>query len=191
MAMPLLIQAQISGVVVDASDGYPIPYATIQYKGNRVSAIANGEGRFRIDRHNGWRLTISSVGYREQVINVGPQTSGQMTIRLAADNQTLKEVTVKSKKKSRYRRKENPAVELMRKVIANKKKADLKRHDYYRYQNYQKIGLGLNDLKPETLEKGMFKKHPWLREQVDSSQYTDKLVLPLTVDEMVTEQLWR
>ena len=188
---PLLMMAQISGVVLDASDGGPVPYATIQYKGNRVSTIADGQGRFRIDRHNGWRLTISSVGYREQVINVSPQTQNQMTIRLAAENRTLTEVTVKSKKKSRYSRKNNPAVELMRKVIANKKKVDLKRHDYYRYQNYQKIGLGLNDLKPETLEKGIFKRYPWLREQVDTSQYTDKMVLPLTVDEMVTEQIYR
>ena len=191
LMISLLIQAQISGVVLDASDGGPVPYATVQYKGNHISTIADGQGRFRIERHNGWRLTISSVGYREQVINVGPQTSSQMTIRLASDNRTLGEVTVKSKKKSRYRRKDNPAVELMRKVIANKKKADLKRHDYYRYQSYQKIGLGLNDLKPETLEKGIFKRYPWLREQVDTSQYTDKMVLPLTVDEMVTEQLYR
>jgi hypothetical protein len=191
LMMPLLMLAQISGVVLDASDGGPVPYATVQYKGNHISTIADGQGRFRIERHNGWRLTISSVGYREQVINVGPQTSAQMTIRLAPDNRTLGEVTVKSKKKSRYKRKDNPAVELMRKVIANKRKADLKRHDYYSYLNYQKIGLGLNDLKPETLEKGMFKKYPWLREQVDTSQYTDKLVLPLTVDEMVTEHLYR
>ena len=191
LMMPLLMLAQISGVVLDAGDGGPVPYATVQYKGNRVSTIADGQGRFRIDRHNGWRLTISSVGYREQVINVSPQTQNQMTIRLASDNRTLSEVTVKSKKKSRYSRKDNPAVELMRKVIANKKKADLKRHDYYRYQNYQKIGLGLNDLKPETLEKGIFKRYPWLREQVDTSQYTDKMVLPLTVDEMVTEQIYR
>mgnify|MGYP002525201386 CR=1 FL=1 len=185
------IQAQLRGVVVDAGDGGPVPYATVQYKGNRVAVRADGQGRFSIERHNGWRLTFSSVGYRSQVINVGPQTTSQMTIRLAADNRTLSEVTIKSKKKTRYRRKENPAVELMRKVIANKKKADLKRHDYYRYQNYQKIMLGLNDLSPETLEKGIFKKYPWLREQVDTSQYTDKLVLPLTVDEMVTEHLYR
>ncbi len=168
-----------------------MPYATVQYKGNRVSAIADGQGRFRIDRHNGWRLTFSSVGYREQVVNVNPQTPAHVTIRLTSDNRTLSEVTVKSKKKSRYRRKENPAVELMRKVIANKKKADLKDHDYYSYQSYQKIALGLNDLKPESLDKGIFKRYPWLREQVDTSQYTDKMVLPLTVDEMVTEQLWR
>ena len=191
MMMPLLVQAQITGVVVDESDGVPVSYATVQYKGNNVSAVADGMGRFRIERHNGWRLTISSVGYREQVINVNPQTPSKLTIRLATDNRTLSEVTVKSKKSSRYRRKDNPAVALMRKVIANKKKADLKSHDYYRYQSYQKIALGLNDLKPETLEKGIFKRYPWLREQVDSSQYTDKLVLPLTVDEMVTEQLWR
>ena len=191
LTTPLLVLAQMTGVVLDATDGGPIPYATIQYKGNRVATVADGEGRFRIERHNGWRLTFSSVGYREQVINVGPQTSSQMTIRLAADTRTLGEVTVKSKKKSRYHRKDNPAVELMRKVMANKKKADLKRHDYYRYQNYQKIGLGLNDLKPETLEKGIFKRYPWLREQVDTSQYTDKMVLPLTVDEMVTEHFYR
>ena len=191
LMVPLLTLAQISGVVVDESDGGPVPYATVQYKGNRVSAVADGQGRFRIERHNGWRLTISSVGYREQVINVNPQTPAHLTIRLTTDNRTLSEVTVKSKKSSRYRRKDNPAVELMRQVIANKKKADLKRHDYYRYQSYQKIALGLNDLKPETLEKGIFKRYPWLREQVDTSQYTDKMVLPLTVDEMVTEQLWR
>ena len=191
LSLPLLIQAQISGVVIDESDGGPVPYASVQYKGNDISAVADGQGRFRIERHNGWRLTISSVGYREQVINVNPQTPAKMTIRMSTDNRTLSEVTVRSKKSSRYRRKDNPAVELMRKVIANKKKADLKRHDYYRYQSYQKIGLGLNDIKQETLEKGIFKRYPWLREQVDTSQYTDKLVLPLTVDEMVTEQLWR
>lgn len=156
LMVPLLALAQISGVVVDESDGGPVPYATVQYKGNRVSAVADGQGRFRIERHNGWRLTISSVGYREQVINVNPQTPAHLTIRLTTDNRTLSEVTVKSKKSSRYRRKDNPAVELMRQVIANKKKADLKRHDYYRYQSYQKIALGLNDLEARDVGEGHF-----------------------------------
>ena len=191
LSATLQVLAQLQGTVVDAQDGAPVPYATVQYKGNRIATRCDGQGRFRIERHNGWRLTFSSVGYREQVLNVGPQTAAQMTIRLSADNHTLSEVTIKSKKKTRYRRKDNPAVELMRKVIANKKKADLKRHDYYSYQNYQKIMLGLNDLSPELLEKGIFKKYPWLREQVDTSQYTDKMVLPLTVDEMVTQHLYR
>ena len=183
--------AQLQGVVVDAQDGGPVPYATVQYKGNNVAVKSDGQGRFKIDRHNGWRLTFSSVGYQEQVLNIGPQTPRQLTIRMAADNRKLGEVTVRSKKKSRYSRKNNPAVELMRKVIAAKKKTDLKQHDYFSYQNYQKITLGLNDLSEELLDKGIFKKYPWLKDQVEVSQYTDKRVLPLTVDEMVTEQIYR
>ena len=191
LLLSLTVMAQLSGQVVDAQDGFPVPYATVQYRGNRVATKCDGQGRFTIARHNGWRLTISSVGYREQVLNVNPQTPAQLTIRLSSDNRTLSEVTVKSKKKSRYRRKDNPAVDFMRKVIAARKKTNLKSKDYYSYQNYQKIMLGLNDLSPEMLDKGLFKKYPWLREQVDTCQYNDKLVLPLTVDEQVTEHLWR
>lgn len=183
--------AQINGEVIDAEDGGPIPYASVVYKGNNVATKANGNGQFSISRHNGWRLTFSSVGYQSQVINVGPSTPGKLIIRLKTDNQKLQEVTVKSKKKSRYRRKDNPAVELMRKVIAAKKKASIKHHDYYRYNNYQKITLGLNDINPEMLGKGVFKKYPWLADQVEVSQYNDKLVLPLTVDETLTEHYYR
>ena len=99
LSLPLLIQAQISGVVIDESDGGPVPYASVQYKGNDISAVADGQGRFRIERHNGWRLTISSVGYREQVVNVNPKTPAQFTVRLSSENRTLSEVTVKSKKR--------------------------------------------------------------------------------------------
>ncbi|MBQ8158387.1 MAG: carboxypeptidase-like regulatory domain-containing protein [Prevotella sp.] len=183
--------AQISGVVLDADDGEPVPYASVVYKGNDVGTKCDAEGRFTIGRHNGWRLTVSTVGYRSQVINVGPATPASITIRLKAEQQALQEVTVKSKRKTRYSRKNNPAVELMRKVIAAKKRNDLKKNDFYQYTNYQKIGLGLNDINPQMLDKGIFKKYPWLVSQVEVSQYNDKLVLPLTVDETVTRQMYR
>ena len=185
------LHAQIRGVVIDDTDGYPVPYATVIYKGNDFATKCDGEGRFTISRHNGWRLTFSAVGYRSQVVNVGPSTPVTLTIRLKQEQHTLQEVTVKSKKKTRYRRKDNPAVELMRKVIAHKKENDLKRNDFYSYTNYQKIGLSLNDVNPLVLDQGIFKKYPWLASQVEVSQYNDKLVLPLTVDETVTRHLYR
>ena len=183
--------AQITGEVLDATDGGPVPYASVVYKGNNVATKCDGNGQYRIDRHNGWRLTFSSVGYQSQVINVSPSTPQKLVIRLKPDSRKLEEVTVKSKRKTRYSRKDNPAVELMRKVIAAKKKADIKHHDYYKYTNYQKIMMGLNDINMESLSKGLFKKYPWLVDQVEVSQYTDKLVLPLTVDETLTEHLYR
>ncbi len=183
--------AQIVGEVLDATDGGPVPYASVVYKGNNVATRCDGNGQYSIGRHNGWRLTFSSVGYQQQVINVGPSTPQRLVIRLKPDNRKLEEVTVKSKRKTRYKRKDNPAVELMRKVIAAKKKADIKRHDFYKYTNYQKITLGLNDISTELLGKGLFKKYPWLVDQVETSQYNDKLVLPLTVDETLTEHVYR
>jgi len=185
------LHAQITGVVVDANDGGPIPYASVIYKGNDIATKANGNGQFSISRHHGWRLTFSSIGYKPQVLNIGPTTASKLTIRLSPEDQKIEEVTVKSKRKTRYRRKDNPAVELMRKVIAAKKKANIKHHDYYHYNNYQKITLGLNDINPLALDKGLFKKFPWLADQVEVSSFNDKLVLPLTVDETVTEHYYR
>lgn len=185
------VKAQITGEVIDVLDGGPVPYASVVYKGNNVAATCDGSGKFSIPRHLGWRLTFSSVGYQSQVINVGPTTPSHLIIRLKSDSRELQEVTVKSKRKTRYKRKDNPAVELMRKVIAHKKQNDLKQHDFYQYTNYQKIGLGLNDINPLMLDKGIFKKYPWLASQVEVSQYNDKLVLPLTVDETVTQHFYR
>ena len=94
-------------------------------------------------------------------------------------------------KRHRYSRKDNPAVELMRKVIAAKKQTDLKTHDYYQYNLYEKLTLGLNDLTPEQLEQKPFSKHPWLLDQVERCQYNNKLILPVSVDETVKRKVYR
>ena len=183
--------AQITGQIVDATDGGPVPYASAIYRGNKKAVSSNGEGKFTIERHNGWRLTISAVGYVPQVIHIGPNTPSYLVVRLKPDTHQLAEVKVESKRKSKYSRKNNPAVELMRKVIAAKKTTSLQSHDYYKYNNYQKIMLGLNELTPDHLESNVFKKHPWLLNQVEVCQYNNKLILPLSVEEHLVEKLYR
>lgn len=191
MLVACVAQAQIVGEVVDATDGGPIPYASAAYRGNNIAVSSNGEGKFTIERHNGWRLTVSSVGYAPQVINVNGSTPNHIVVRLKPEQTQLNEVTVTTKRRSKYSRKNNPAVELMRKVIAAKKKNSLKNHDFYQYNHYQKIMFGLNDLTEENLQNGIFKKYKWLAKQVEKSQYNDKLVLPFSVDETVTQRLYR
>ena len=184
-------KAQITGEILDASDGGPVPYASVVYRGNKVAVSSNADGKFSVERHNGWRLTVSSVGYVPQIINITPSTANPLTIRLTLDTRLLLEVTVKSKRSTRYSRKNNPAVELMKKVVAAKKKTNLKNKDYYQYNNYQKLMLGLNDLTPEGLQSGIFKKRQWLLDQVEVCQYNNKLVLPISVDETVSQKLYR
>ncbi len=181
---------QLTGTVVDAETGDPLPYASVIYKGHNLAVISSIDGVFTIDRRNGWKLSFSSVGYQTQDVPITSQTVSQLNIRLKPDRQQLAEVTVKAKK-GRYSRKNNPAVELMEKVIAAKKETDLANHDYYRYNKYEKLTLAANDLTPERLEKKPYSSTPWLLDQVELCKYNNKLILPISIDETVSEQVYR
>ena len=129
------------------------------------------------------------MGYKTRTIEIDDVTD-KLFISMKQDVKALNEVTVK-KKRTRYSRKNNPAVELMRKVIAHKKLTDLKQRDYYQYQKYQKLTLALNDVKPELLEKPKIARLPWLVKQVEMSEQTKKLILPVSVDETVLQKIYR
>ena len=94
-------------------------------------------------------------------------------------------------KREKYSRKNNPAVELMKKVIAHKKNNKLSENDYYQYNKYQKITMSLNDVTPEMLEKGMYKKMPFLKDQIELCEETNKFILPISVDETASQKIYR
>jgi hypothetical protein len=104
--------------------------------------------------------------------------------------QQLSNVTIKAKRQ-KYTRKDNPAVELMKKVIAAKKQTDLSRYDYYQYTKYEKITLAANDLTNEQLQKKPFSKAEWLLDQVELCPYNNKLILPVSIDETVSQKIYR
>ncbi|MBO6188276.1 MAG: carboxypeptidase-like regulatory domain-containing protein [Prevotella sp.] len=181
---------QLTGYVTDAETGDSIPFASVVYKGHHVAAVSDVYGHYAIDRHVGWNITFSAVGYKSRIIPVREKTKERLNIALKPDKQMLAEVTVKAKR-GKYSRKNNPAVELMRRVVAAKKRTDLGQNDFYQYNKYEKITLALNDLTPEQLEQKPFTKHPWLLDQVEKSSYTGKLILPISVDETVSQKIYR
>lgn len=183
-------QFYITGAVTDEDTGDSISFASIMYKGHNITTVANAFGQYSIERHEGWNITVSAVGYKTRIIPINSRTRKRLNVSLKPDKRQLAEVTVKSKR-SRYSRKENPAVELMRRVVAAKKKTDLANNDYYRYNKYEKMTLALNGLTPDQLEKPPFSKKSWLLDQVEVSPYTNKLVLPISVDETVSQKFYR
>ena len=190
--LPLSAFAQrlIEGQVVDVQTGEPVPFASAQYKGHNLGVASDIEGRFQIERHNGWTLTFSAVGYVSTTVMINHNVKGHYIVRLKADNTVLKEVTVKARR-GRYSRRNNPAVEMMKKVIEAKKKTDLDNHDYYQYHKYQKLTLALNEITPEMMEDPKYKKKQWLIDQVETCPYNNKLILPVSVDETVSQKVYR
>ena len=187
-SLQIMAQQKLSGRVID-EDGYAVPYASVQYRGHKIAVSSDGEGKFTIEKHPEWMLTVSALSYKTQTVKVDAKISF-IEVKLKDDSHKLTEVVVKTKR-GKYKRKDNPAVELMRRVIAAKKKTDLENHDYYQYDKYQKITLALNDLKKEQLEGKFFSKRQYLLDQVETSPYNGKLTLPVQINETVSQHVYR
>ena len=191
MLSVISIDAQtISGVIVDEATGDSIPSVSIQYKGHDFAWTSNSSGLFSIERHNGWYATFSAVGYHTLRILIDANTPANMRITLRSDTKSLSGVTVKARKE-KYRRKDNPAVELMRRVIAAKKKTDIANHDYYEFDKYQKLTVAINDITPKDLESSRFTKSRWMLNQVENCMYNNKMILPIMVDETLSKHIFR
>ena len=187
-----VIRAQISGRVIDSDTGEPIPSANVYYESQRhVGTTTDRRGRFTL-RVSGRRdtLVVSFVGYEtvKRAVRAGEKRT--VNVSMKSLDRELSELVVKPKRQ-KYSRKNNPAVELMRKVIAAKGQNDLKNNDYYRYDKYQRITFGFNNITQEFMDSGFLRRYPLLLKQVEYCPQTQTNILPLTYNETSSEHIFR
>ena len=187
-----ILRAQISGRVIDSDTGEPIPSANVYYENQKhVGTTTDRRGRFtlRVSGHKD-SVVFSFVGYETVKRPVRSGEKRTINISMKSLDRELSELVVKPKRR-KYSRKNNPAVELMRKVIAAKGHNDLKRNDYYRYDKYQRITFGFNNITQEFMDSGFLKKYPLLLKQVEFCPQTQTNILPLTYNETSSEHIYR
>ncbi len=182
--------AQIKGVVRDSLTNEPLMYITVQYEGKGVGGITNAKGEFNVESHRGWNeLTFSAVGYVTKRVKLTPGVR-MLNVKMVTSEIELAEVVVKPKKE-KYSRKNNPAVDFMRKVIEGKKALKLEENDYYQYRKYEKMKVSLNDVTPERMETGIYKKFSFFKDQVEVSPRTNKPILPISIKETASRTIYR
>ncbi len=81
----------ISGTIVD-NFGDPVIGANVVEKGTTNGTITNIDGEFSLNVSAGATLSVTYIGYVEQTIVVGNQSS--FTIKLLEDTQTLEEIVI-------------------------------------------------------------------------------------------------
>ena len=190
--MPSGAQAQVKGKITDVFTGDPVPQANVYYKSNRYAGTVSGmNGRYLIysPEHND-TLVISYMGYRTMEFAVAKGERKTLNVKMEDLDRELTELLVKPKRQ-RYSRKGNPAVELMRKVIAAKKHSDLETNDYYRYLKYQRITTGFNNITQQFADSGLLRRYPTLKRQVEFCPQTGTNVLPMTYNETIQECIYR
>ncbi|MDR3706449.1 MAG: DUF5686 family protein [Paludibacteraceae bacterium] len=178
----------LTGKVVDEQNNEPVPYAAVVVlDGGNTSVITGDDGEFSLNIRSfvpgKTKIKISSMGYKTEV-QVLPREIKDIQIKLKNQPQQLKDVVVK---KAKYRNKNNPAVELIKKVVANK---DINRQqsiDYYQYEKYEKIMFALNNITPEFKKKKMFKHFQFVFDNTDTTKLDGKEILPLYLKENISD----
>ncbi len=179
----------ITGKVTDSEFGDPLPGVYVYFADDKSTIVSTDiNGNYRIAARPG-DLLFTMVGYDSQVVSV-EGVEAKLNVKMVESARALDEVEV-SRRRQRYSRKNNPAVEMMRKVIAAKKSSDLHNRDYFSYIKYEKMTLALNEFTDKVFEDDHFKHFPALREHVEVHPFTGKLVLPLVLEERVSHQIYR
>lgn len=92
LALPALAQEKsVSGKVTDES-GSGLPGVSVSVKGSSKGTSTDAEGNFKISVPNGAKLTFSYIGYENQDVAVGNQTT--LNVRLIPSETALNEVVV-------------------------------------------------------------------------------------------------
>ncbi len=182
------VAQDVTGRVTDAATGEPLPGVHVYFDDERTTGtVTDGDGRYSIPFRVG-ALSFSMLGFDVQTLQLA--TPRKVDVRLKETAQALDELLVK-RKKQKYSRKNNPAVELMRKVIAAKQKSNLRERDYLSYNVYRKLTLALNEVTEKVFQEDKFKRMPFLKDHVEVHPETGKLILPISVDETVSRQIYR
>ncbi|WP_316780533.1 DUF5686 and carboxypeptidase-like regulatory domain-containing protein [Pedobacter antarcticus] len=182
----------VTGVITDAADKRPVPSVTVIFKGTKIATKTDAQGKYRLSAQiASTHIEINYVGYKTQSVPVKAGQEQQINIVLQEDSQALNEVTVNSAKKAKYRNKDNPAVELIRQVIAHKSLNRLESDSTVEYQQYDWMQFSLSNLSEKFKNKKIFKNYQFLFDQQDSGAVGGKNILPVYLRERLSQYYYR
>ena len=138
----------IKGIVTDSITGEGLPYVSLIFKGTTIGTATDGDGKFTFSTSsaNAKLLEVSYLGYDTKEIKVNVGRTNNLKIQLAPNGIELNEVVIKPKKE-KYK-KENPAVRFVKQVIALRESNDPRNHDYFQYDQYEKMIFAMDDYNP-------------------------------------------
>lgn len=186
-AIPSVAQ-MVTGKIYDALDNEPLEGAQVWYKDRPAAkVVSDASGVYKI-RFRPGTLVFHFFGYKDHEVAVNKARS--LNVKLSMNATDMKTVSVQAEKK-KYVRKGNPAVEMMQKVMAARKSADIHDAEYASYDKYISTTMALNDVDTTTLDDEHFKKVNLSAEYAELCPATGKLILPISFEERCSKEYYR
>ena len=176
-------QTKVSGIVVDDMD-LPVPYANVVFKNTKQGVVTNEDGRFYIESpQNQTAILVSFIGFDTREVALPKSVNYDFKIVLK-EGAMLDEVTVYTGKTSK---KDNPALDILRKIWERKRKNGLKMFDQYQMDKYEKVEFDLNTIDSAMMKQRLFRGMEFIFDHVDTSSVTGKTYLPVFINEAISE----
>lgn len=184
-------QTVIKGIIKDAETQKPIQFVSVYFKGGKgISSSADGTFSITTTNPKNTILIFSYVGYKPVTKNIWPDHEQEINVYMEVDEK--KGVTVKANRRGKYTNKNNPAVELIRKVVENKEKNRItKSYDYVSYEQYEKMELMLTKTPEKLLNNKFLKNFKFVFQNTDTTKIQGRAMLPCYLDETLSQRYYR
>ena len=183
IANSILGQTKVSGVVLDKTN-QPVPFANIVFKDSNVGTMSNEDGRFYIESSKKYTaLIVTSVGFSDQELVLNKLVNYDFKV-IMDSAEALNEVTIFTGKTSK---KNNPALDILRKIWERKRKNGLSQFDYYQMEKYEKVEFDMNTIDSAFMKSKLFKGMEFVFNHIDTSRVTGKTYLPIFINESLID----
>ena len=191
VSVPLNAQYIVQGVVTDSLTREPLSYVSVRLKNTTEGTTTGSDGRFYFKTHRSeGTLVISTVGYNEYSRLIHPARNLSYKVALSPATYALNEVLVKPKREH-YKKKDNPAVEFVRRMIEHRDDHSPNEKDFWQRERYEKTTFALNNFDEEKQKKWLYRKFDFLTEYVDTSAVTGKPILTVSARELLATDYYR
>ncbi|MEC3905689.1 DUF5686 family protein [Tamlana sp. 2201CG12-4] len=179
-----LAQTKVSGYVFDEYND-PVSFANVVFSGSTEGTITNEDGRFYLESDESWEaLTVSFIGYETLNIPLNKKVNYNLKFTLKEAAAQLNEVVIISGKQPK---KNNPAIDLLRKIWAHKRSNGLKQFKQYQYDKYEKVEFDINTIDSALIKSRLFKGMEFVFDEIDTSRVTGKTYLPMFINEAASK----
>jgi len=181
-----------SGIVKDSITGEPLPFVSVYFDGSTIGAMTDDNGTFTLQNNQGYtKLAAASLGYDTKFIDLKPgKKNDNLEVLLKPTAFEISEVVVKPKRE-KYTRKDNPAVELIKKVIAHKNDNRIEAKPEYQTEVYEKLSLSLDNFNPNLDKNKFLKKFKFIKNYLDTSEFNGKPILTVSMRENLSDFYYR
>ncbi|MBR6017667.1 MAG: carboxypeptidase-like regulatory domain-containing protein [Paludibacteraceae bacterium] len=170
---------RVTGKVVEAGTGEAMPFTQIYFEGSQIGTTSDIDGKFEIqNERNLITICFRMLGYKTKVMTVKPGKTTNLFVVLEPEAMELEDVVVTPKRsRERYRRKGNPAVDLIKNVIANKDRNRVGHGDTYRVQSYEKLVMALEPFDYNLDKNAFWRDFKFLENYVDTMAFEDGVLV--------------